>query len=138
MGTTMVGMIIDGYGEGAIAEIAEAYRAGASDDEALEAGTGVPADQLYTDFYDAFGVEEPEPIEPAAIGPSDVDKPGGEAAPGSSATVAASGQTTGEDGAPSQPVPMVAIVAIAGAAILGVAGLAAWSARRRAGAGGPS
>jgi hypothetical protein len=139
MGTTMVGMIIDDYGEDAIAEIAEAYRAGASDDEALEAGTGVPADQLYTDFYDTFGVDEPEPIQPADIGPSDVDKPGGEAAPGSSASVAASGEAAGEgDGESSPPVPMVAIVAIAGIVILGVAGVAAWSARRRAGAGGPS
>ena len=52
MGTTMVDMIIDDYGEDAIARIAEAYRAGASDDEALEDGTGVPADQLYADYYD--------------------------------------------------------------------------------------
>ena len=35
MGTTMVDMIIDDYGEDAIARIAGAYRAGASDDEAL-------------------------------------------------------------------------------------------------------
>ena len=38
MGTTMVGMIIDTYGEGAIARIAREYRDGASDEEALSRG----------------------------------------------------------------------------------------------------
>jgi hypothetical protein len=130
MGTTMVGMIIDQYGEDAIAKIATAYRAGASDDEALEAGTGVPAARLYAAFYDEFGVDEPEPVQPAAIGPSNVDKPGGANAPGSESSPAASGAPAG-DGEPEQPVPMVAIVAIVGVAILGVAGVAAWTARRR-------
>ena len=54
MGTTMVDMIIDDYGEDAIARIAGAYRAGASDDEALQDGTGVPADQMYANYYDAL------------------------------------------------------------------------------------
>ena len=40
-GTTMIDMIIAGYGREAIAGIAAAYREGASDAEALEAGTGV-------------------------------------------------------------------------------------------------
>ena len=131
MGTTMVDMIIDGYGEDAIAQIADAYRAGASDDQALEEGTGVDADELYADFYDAFGVEEPGPVEAAAIPPSDVDKPGsaGAPAPGESPSASA-GEAPADAGTP-QPDPMVAVVAVVGVAIIGVAGYAAWSARRR-------
>ena len=131
MGTTMVDMIIDGYGQDAIAQIAAAYRAGASDDEALEEGTGVPADRLYADFYDAFGVEEPGPIDAAPILPSDVDKPGTAAAPGSPASAPASEDEAPASGDGSQPVPMLAIVAIAGVAIVAIAGFAAWSARGR-------
>ena len=66
-GTTMIDDIIDRYGREAIARIAAAYRDGASDAEALEAGTGVPADQLYAEFYAEFGVDEPVPIEPEPI-----------------------------------------------------------------------
>ena len=131
MGTTMVDMIIDEYGEDAIAQIAESYRAGASDDQALEEGTGVDADQLYADFYDAFGVDEPGPVEAAAIPPSNVDTPGGAEAPGTSESPAASAGEAPTDADTGQPEPMVAIVAIVGVAIIGVAGYAAWSARRR-------
>jgi len=74
-GTTMVDMIIDEYGEEAMSRITAAYRDGASDDEALEAGTGVPADQLYDDFYAAFGADVPTPIAANPIGASDVDRP---------------------------------------------------------------
>jgi hypothetical protein len=74
-GTTMVGLIVDRYGPEAIARIAAAYREGASDAEALEAGTGVPAEQLYADFFAEFGVEPPQPISPEPIGPSTVDRP---------------------------------------------------------------
>lgn len=77
MGTTMVGMIIDRYGEEAIARIAEEYRGGASDAEALEAATGVSAEQLFDDYYASFGVDAPTPVEPAPILPSNVRKPGG-------------------------------------------------------------
>ncbi|HEX6473577.1 MAG TPA: peptidase MA family metallohydrolase [Candidatus Limnocylindria bacterium] len=129
MGTTMVDMIIDGYGEDAIAQIAEAYRAGASDDEALEGGTGVDADELYADFYDAFGVDEPGPVEAVAIPPSDVDKPGAAGAPGTSASPPASGSEAPADDGSSQPVPMVAVVAVLGVVIIGVIGFAAWRAR---------
>jgi hypothetical protein len=131
MGTTMVDMIIDGYGEDAIAQIAEAYRSGASDDEALEEGTQVPADQLYAAYYDAYGVEEPGPIEAAPIPPSDVDKPGTAAAPGSSESTPASADQAPAPGDGSQPVPMLPIVVISGVAIVAVAGFAAWSARGR-------
>jgi Peptidase MA superfamily len=131
MGTTMVDMIIDGYGEDAIAQIAEAYRAGASDDQALEDGTGVDADELYADFYDAFGVDEPGPVEAAAIPPSDVDKPGGTGAPAPGESPPGSAGETPADGGTSQPDAMVAIVAVVGVAIIAVAGYAAWTARRR-------
>ena len=130
MGTTMVDMIIDAYGEDAIAEVAAAYRAGASDDDALQEGTGVAADELYADFYDAFDVEEPGPVPAAAIPPSDVDKPDGVSAPGESGSPGSSGVST-DDGGGSLPVPMVAVVAVVSVAILGVAAFAAWSARRR-------
>ena len=43
----MVQMIIDRYGRGAIAKIAAAWRNGDGDAEALEAGTGISATQLY-------------------------------------------------------------------------------------------
>ena len=74
-GTTMVDMIIDEHGEEAMARITAAYRDGASDEQALEAGTGVPAEELYDDFYAEFGVEAPEPIAANPIGASDVDRP---------------------------------------------------------------
>ncbi len=74
-GTTMIDMIIAEYGREAIARIAAAYREGASDDEALEAGAGVPADDLYAAFFAAFDVDEPTPIEPEPIAASNVDRP---------------------------------------------------------------
>lgn len=61
-GTTMVDMIVDRFGADAVAGIARAYRTGASDEEALEAGTGVPADELYDNFFTEFGVVAPEPV----------------------------------------------------------------------------
>ena len=74
-GTTLVDDIIDRFGAGAIARIAAAYRDGASDDEALEAGTGASADQLYADFFAAFGVDEPQPVAAEPIEPSTVERP---------------------------------------------------------------
>lgn len=130
MGTTMVDMIIAEYGEAAIARIAAAYRDGVSDDEALQAGTGIPAERLYADFYAAFDVEAPQPVEPAPILPSNVRKPDG------------SGGTDG-DGAPIQSGtprpddttsdgPPGGLVLVAGAlVVVGAVGLAAWAARRR-------
>lgn len=74
-GTSMVQLIVDRYGEDALAPIMAAYRDGASDAEALEAGTGVPADDLYAQFYDEFGVDPPVPISADPIPPSNVDRP---------------------------------------------------------------
>ncbi|HEX2765567.1 MAG TPA: peptidase MA family metallohydrolase [Candidatus Limnocylindria bacterium] len=74
-GAVFVDMVVDAYGEDAIAGMAAAYREGATEAEALEAGTGVPAEELYARFYDAFGVEAPQPIRAEPIPPSNVDRP---------------------------------------------------------------
>ncbi len=74
-GTTMVDLIVDRYGREAIARIAAAFQDGASDAEALEAGTGISADALYTEFFDEFGVDAPQPVSPDPIGASNVDRP---------------------------------------------------------------
>lgn len=85
MGATMVDMIIRDHGASAIARIASAYRDGASDTEALAAGTGESADDLNAAFYASFGVAPPQPVEPAPILPSDVDKPPSGASPDAAA-----------------------------------------------------
>ena len=131
-GTTMIDNIIDRYGREAIARIAAAYRDGASDAEALEAGTGVPADQLYADFYAEFGVDAPQPIVAEPIAPSNVDRPdagevdeggviGGPVVPPDSAP----GEPTAEGGDDSLPL----LILLAVAAIAAIGG-AAWVARR--------
>ncbi len=74
-GTTMVDLIVDRHGEEAIAAIAAAYRDGASDAQALEAGTGVPAEELYATFFAEFGVAPPEPVAAEPIPASNVDRP---------------------------------------------------------------
>ena len=74
-GASMIDLIIDGHGEEAIAAIAAAYRDGASDAAALEAGTGIPADELYASFYAEFGADAPQPIRAEPILPSNVDRP---------------------------------------------------------------
>lgn len=74
-GTSMVQLIVDRYGTDAIAAIMAAYRDGANDAEALEAGTGTQANQLYADFYDAFGSDVPMPVTPDPILPSNVERP---------------------------------------------------------------
>jgi peptidase MA superfamily protein len=130
MGATMVGMIIETYGETAIARIAEEYRGGASDAEALSAATGVTVDHLYADYYASFGADEPQPIEPAPLPPSNVRKPGGAAG--------ASGlpePTVNVPGQPSDVGPWVALVAAAAVLVI-VAG--ALLGRRRTSRGEPS
>ncbi|MEO8510639.1 MAG: peptidase MA family metallohydrolase [Chloroflexota bacterium] len=76
-GTVMVDRIISEHGEGAIAAIAAAYRDGATDAEAIEAGIGVAADELYAAFYADFGADAPRPVAPSSLGDSDVPLPGG-------------------------------------------------------------
>jgi len=134
-GTTMIDLIVDRYGSEAIARIAAAYRDGASDAEALEAGTGVSAEQLYADFFAEFGVEAPQPISPEPIGPSSVDRPvAGPVDPGGvdGATDvpppdAAPAPGTG-DGDPAA-VPLVIGLALAGSAAVAAA---VWMSRRAA------
>lgn len=74
-GTTMVDFIIREFGTDAIAAIAEAYRSGATDQGAILAGTGVSFDALRDEYFAAFGVTEPDPIEPLPLGRSDVSIP---------------------------------------------------------------
>lgn len=74
-GDSMIQFIIDRFGDQAIAGIAEAWRNGAGDAEALEVGTGITEERLYHDFFASFGVEVPKPIVAAALAPSNVDKP---------------------------------------------------------------
>jgi hypothetical protein len=119
MGTTMVDMLISEHGPGAIARLAEAYRNGASDAEALEAATGEPADALYASYYDAFGADEPQPVAAAPILPSNVRKPGegasGSDQPGATAAPQPQQGPAG-DGVPAWViVGVVALVAMAAA-----------------------
>jgi hypothetical protein len=74
-GTTMVDLIIHDFGTDAMAAIAEAYRSGATDQDAILAGTGVSFETLRGEFFAAFGVSEPEPVEPLPLGRSDVPIP---------------------------------------------------------------
>jgi hypothetical protein len=118
-GTTMVQMIIDQYGEVAIADIAAAWQDGASDDEALEAGTGQPAGALYADYFASFGVAAPQPIEPAPILPSNVDLPpqpvfSGEPAPEPTATVAATPSPSAPGEQPTDGTALIALIVVAG------------------------
>jgi Peptidase MA superfamily len=69
-GTTMVARIIGTYGSAAMARITGAYRGGATDAEALQAGTGISADQLYADYFRSFGAAVPKPVAAASIAPS--------------------------------------------------------------------
>ncbi|MGH2463180.1 MAG: peptidase MA family metallohydrolase [Candidatus Limnocylindria bacterium] len=83
-GATMVDLIIRERGAGAMAAIAESYRSGATDEEAMEAATGVSFDELRAQYFAAFGVAEPVPVEPLPLGRSDVPIPpqaGGEPTP---------------------------------------------------------
>lgn len=124
-GTSMIEHIVSRYGDGALAAITAAYRDGASDEEALQAGTGVPAAQLYADFYAEFGAEVPIPISPEPIPASNVDRPdAGPLDPGGvdpdpdPPDVAAPGEPDGGDGSGDLPfvivlgAAMVAAVAV--------------------------
>jgi peptidase MA superfamily protein len=129
-GTTMIDNVINQQGPEAIARIAAAYRSGASDAEALEAGTGLAARKLYDDFYAAFGADPPQPVSPAALLPSDVKLPGG-GIPNRSgrASTPAPGADTAPTGRASGEAPVVV-------AVLGLSALVAFGfvlfVRRRA------
>ena len=131
-GTTMVDLIVDRYGREAIARIADAYRDGASDAEALEAGTGVEAEALYAEFYAEFGVDQPAAIAPEPIGPSNVDRPtegetdeGGASGPPSTPPDSTPGERPEESG--DGPLPLVLLLSAAGIAAIAAA---VWASRR--------
>jgi hypothetical protein len=111
-GASMVQMIIDTYGRDAIAGIAAAWRKGDGDAEALEAGTGVKAKQLYADYFASFGVPEPTAVEPALILPSNVRKPPQPAA--------SSGQPAASGGEPARGAASSIWLLIVGAAVVGI------------------
>ena len=123
-GTTMVQMVMDRYGQDAIAAIAAAWRSGAGDDEALTAGTAVSAEKLYADYFAQFGVDPPQPVSPAPIPPSNVDLPPQPAAASGPAT-----EATPSPGGPSLPpggsvgglailLGVIVVAAVAGGAFL--------------------
>lgn len=134
-GTTMVDLIVDTYGPEALARISAAYRDGASDAEALEAGTGISADQLYADYYASFGVDAPTPVEPEPIAASNVDRPtAGEIDPGGVDPEAEEPPDEGaprQDGEPGDGGPAFALVALLAAGAI-AAGAAAVAVSRRA------
>jgi hypothetical protein len=74
-GATMVDLIIHDFGTDAMAAIAQAYRSGATDEDAILAGTGVGFEALRDEYFAAFGVSEPDPVEPLPLGRSDVPIP---------------------------------------------------------------
>ncbi len=133
-GATMVDMIVAGHGRDAIAGIAAAYRQGASDAEALEAGTGVTAEQLVAEYFGSFDVAEPRAVDPAPIPPSNVRKAGDvQAAPGTSTS------PTPDEAAPVNSVSGVAPWLAVGGALLVLAAVVAVLVRsgRRGGPGQP-
>jgi len=133
-GTTMVDLIVDRYGPEAVARITAAYRDGASDADALEAGTGIATDELYAAYYESFGVEEPTPISPEPIAASSVEQPvAGEIDPGGVDPGAEppGTATPGEGRPPADPGSDVALVMGLAAAAL-VAGVTAVLVSRRA------
>ncbi len=130
-GATMVEMIIDKYGREAIAAIAAAWRNGAGDAEALEAGTGVAAEELYAAYFESFGVPAPTAVTPAPILPSNVDKPPQPAAPaGESAAPAPSASSVEEPVDTGGEVSWLPAVILAGLA-LGVGAAVVVGRRRR-------
>jgi hypothetical protein len=133
----MVDMIIAEHGRDAIARIAAAYRDGASDAEAIQAGTGAGADTLYAAFYDEFGVDPPQPVEPAEILPSNVRLPdgrGGTVDGGPDATASPG------NGGPTRPaggdVPWAAVAGVVIVLAVAVGGALLASRRARAGNAG--
>lgn len=125
-GAVMVDMLIDEHGDASMGRLAAAYRDGATDDEALAAAAGRPADELYAGFFEAFGVEEPHPVSPRPIPPSEVTLPGASGAP------RASGAATPPNGAPSDGAGDAGLPAIVAIGVLAAAatGGGVWLSRR--------
>ncbi|MEO8245511.1 MAG: peptidase MA family metallohydrolase [Chloroflexota bacterium] len=124
-GAVMVDRLIADHGPEAMASLAAAYREGATDDEALQAAAGMPAEQLYAAFFDTFGVAAPQPVSPRPIPPSDVTVPGssGGAPRASGAPLPAPVGDNGTDGGALIPGAI-------GLVVLGGVVTAAWIGRR--------
>jgi hypothetical protein len=71
----MVDYLLTTYGTDVMADIAEEYRAGATEGEAIEAATGTPFADIRAAYFEQFGVTEPLPIEPVTLERSDVALP---------------------------------------------------------------
>lgn len=123
-GVTMIDMIIDRHGAEAIAALTAAYREGASDDEALEVATGVPAEELYAAYYAEFGVDPPVPVPANPIAASNVDRPAsGETDPGGveGRPDVPAEPAPGEDGSAGQDddaLPLILVLAAAGVLVI--------------------
>jgi hypothetical protein len=80
----------------------------------------VSAQKLYAAYFAAFGVAAPQPVKPAPIPPSNVDKPPqpqGSSAPATGASPSPSGAPVparGEGGGPQILVATVVLVALVG------------------------
>jgi len=135
-GTSMVQHIVDQYGTDAVAAIMDALRDGASDAEALEAGTGVPADELYADFYASFGADTPQPVAVNPMQPSTVDRPtAGSLDPGG-VPPGAEAPPPGGPASPTEPnrgseLPLVILLAAAGIGAIALAVVVSRRADRR-------
>jgi hypothetical protein len=127
-GATMVDRIIRTYGATALSGIAAAFRNGATDDEALRAGTGVPATQLYMDYFRSFGAPEPKPIPAASIGPSIVHT-GVNAGSGGQSTTAPNGSPAEPRDAGSNALAIGLVVGFV--VVIGLVVLGAFLVRRR-------
>lgn len=137
-GTSMVQQIVDDHGTDALASIMAAYRDGATDDEALEAGTGVPAAELYAAFFAEFGVDPPNPIVAEPIAPSEVDLPAaGQVDPGG--VDPAGPERPPDEAAPTEADPPTDLPLVIGLVAAMVAAITvAVVVARRAGRGEPS
>ncbi len=131
-GATMVDMIIGEHGAGAVADIAGAYREGASDAEALRAGTGRSLEELYDAYFASFGVDRPEPVRPRELLPTIVDlptvDPGEPSVASPTAGPAEPPAAPGEEGSLPLALGAVSLLAVAFGA-----GLVLWLRRRPAG-----
>ncbi len=74
-GATMVDHLLAEYGGDALEAIMDEYRSGATDDQAITAGTGTDFAEIRDDYFATFGVTEPEPVEGQPLGISDVPLP---------------------------------------------------------------
>lgn len=74
---SLVDTIITTHGADSIARLTAAYREGATDAAAIEAATGVPLDEIISDWFAELGQEVPQPIEPQPLLPADEEPPAG-------------------------------------------------------------